>query len=137
MKTVYCKTCGKEIAKSAKICPNCGAKNKGKAKGLRIVIAVLLILAGIGTLFGNSSTNENEDKKDTTVTMDEFMQIETGMSYDDVVKIIGFDGTLNTQVDLFNDGDKTEIYEWKNAMSGVVITFQGGVVTTKTQHGLE
>ena len=28
-----CKACGQEIAKSAKVCPHCGAKQKGK-KGL-------------------------------------------------------------------------------------------------------
>ena len=41
-----CKHCGKEIAKSAKICPHCGGKNKGKF-GL-LLICFLLILGLIG-----------------------------------------------------------------------------------------
>ena len=49
MKT--CKHCGKEIAKSAKICPHCGGKNKGKL-GL-ILISFVLILGLVGA-FGSS-----------------------------------------------------------------------------------
>ena len=43
-----CKHCGKEIAKSAKICPHCGGKNKGKF-GL-LLICFLLILGLIGII---------------------------------------------------------------------------------------
>ncbi len=40
-KLVNCKSCGAEIAKDAKSCPNCGAKNK---KGHPIVIGILIFL---------------------------------------------------------------------------------------------
>ena len=41
-----CKSCGTQIAKSAKTCPNCGAKNKKAGKKILIfaVIAVVLII---------------------------------------------------------------------------------------------
>lgn len=40
-KLVNCKSCGAEIAKDAKSCPNCGAKNK---KGHPVVIGILIFL---------------------------------------------------------------------------------------------
>ena len=40
-----CKTCGQQIAKNAKRCPHCGAKNKkGNAFLFILVIVVLLIV---------------------------------------------------------------------------------------------
>lgn len=49
-KMVKCKSCGQEIAKSAKVCPKCGAKQKKHtALGIILVIfGVLLIVAAIG-----------------------------------------------------------------------------------------
>lgn len=41
-KMVKCKSCGQEIAKSAKVCPHCGAKQKK-----HIVLGVVLVLIGI------------------------------------------------------------------------------------------
>lgn len=49
-KMVKCKTCGEEIAKSAKVCPKCGAKQKKHTVlGVILVIfGILLIAAAIG-----------------------------------------------------------------------------------------
>lgn len=49
-----CKSCGSVLPKSAKICPNCGAKQK-KRPVLLIVIAVVLVLGIIGAAAGNSN----------------------------------------------------------------------------------
>ena len=38
-----CKTCGAKIAKTAKICPSCGAKNKKKPIALRVIITAIII----------------------------------------------------------------------------------------------
>ena len=43
-KMMNCKTCGAPIAKSAKKCPSCGAKNKKGPTG-KIVIAIVIVLA--------------------------------------------------------------------------------------------
>lgn len=53
-KIVQCKTCGQEVAKSAKTCPHCGAKNKKGGIVLPIVV-VLLILGIVG------STGDSEE----------------------------------------------------------------------------
>lgn len=47
-KMIRCKACGKEMAKSANACPNCGAKNKKPPMGCLIVIVLVLLLAAIG-----------------------------------------------------------------------------------------
>lgn len=64
-KLTTCKTCSKEVAKSAKSCPNCGAKLKmGFFKkigiGFGIIIVFLIILGSIGSK--NSSTTTNTSK---------------------------------------------------------------------------
>ena len=59
-KLIFCKSCGKEIAKSAKACPHCGAKpNPGC---LRIALAVFLIFIGIG-LIGSALSGNDEPAK--------------------------------------------------------------------------
>lgn len=61
-KTTQCKVCGAEIAKNAKTCPNCGAKNKKPIYKrvwfwLLIVIVVLVIIVIIVACAGGSSEN--------------------------------------------------------------------------------
>ena len=45
---IECKTCGAQMAKSAKACPSCGGKNKSKSL-IKIIIplAIILILGGL------------------------------------------------------------------------------------------
>ena len=59
-KLTNCKTCGAEVAKSAKSCPQCGAKLK---KGHPILIGVLVlivIVAIIGSIGGNDEPKKVE-----------------------------------------------------------------------------
>ena len=49
-----CKACGAEIAKSAKVCPKCGAKQK-KHRFLWIVLAVVVLLGILGAIGGGDS----------------------------------------------------------------------------------
>lgn len=72
-KMMTCKTCGEEIAKSAKICPKCGAKQKKHTVlGVILVIfGVLLISAAIGgggdeepKKVGDSSSSQSQDVQD-------------------------------------------------------------------------
>lgn len=131
-KLTNCKTCGAEIAKDAKTCPACGAKNKNKHPilgGILLFFGICLIVAALG------NAGASKDK----VTLEKFNAISSGMSYEEVVKIIGFDGDLNSQVDLgMGDAFKTEIYTWANPTgSNMNATFQGGVVVSKAQVGLK
>lgn len=61
-KMTVCKTCGTEIAKTAKSCPKCGAKNS-KPIFLRpwfIIIIVLALLIGAKTIIDSSNASSFE-----------------------------------------------------------------------------
>lgn len=47
-KLVTCKTCGAQIAKTAKACPNCGARRRNRHPVLTVVLTLVLILFAIG-----------------------------------------------------------------------------------------
>lgn len=55
-----CKHCGAQIAKSAKVCPQCGGKNTKPlfARPWFIILAVLVILAVIGSAGSRNSTHK-------------------------------------------------------------------------------
>lgn len=52
-----CKACGKEIAKKAKTCPHCGAKNK---KGHPILLSILVVFVLVGVF---ASGGDDEPKR--------------------------------------------------------------------------
>lgn len=61
-KMTTCRTCGKEMAKAAKVCPNCGAKNKKPffTKPWFIAIVVIFIIGAIASGGKSGSTNTNK-----------------------------------------------------------------------------
>lgn len=62
-KMVNCKSCGKEIASNAKICPGCGAKNKKpfyKAVWFWAIVAIIVIGAAAS---GNSTDSDKDNNK--------------------------------------------------------------------------
>ncbi|GEM_PF-2480746 len=64
---VSCPTCGEEIAKSAKVCPKCGAKfKKPWYKKWWVWVIIVLVAAGIG---GSSSSSNKEDFSSSTAPM--------------------------------------------------------------------
>ena len=79
-KIINCKTCSKEIASSAKTCPNCGAKNKKPIYKRPWFIIIMLFVIGsalsgalsdtdIDTSTASSGTNsveQNTKKNETT-----------------------------------------------------------------------
>lgn len=58
-KLINCKACGAEIARSAKHCPNCGAKNK---KGHPILIGILVVFLFV-IIIAAASGNDDEVQK--------------------------------------------------------------------------
>ena len=75
--------------------------------------------------------------KTTYMTLEKFNQIETGMSYRKVADIVGKDGTLVYESEFL--GVITKIYSWygSDGFSNANITVQDGVVTSKSQFGLQ
>ncbi len=92
-----CKACGREIAKSAKMCPNCGAKQGGIGKIIGIAVAVIVVLGIIGAAAGggdggkdakidNSGAAKKEASKKTGKAETEEKSNENG---EEVVKVGG------------------------------------------------
>jgi hypothetical protein len=65
-KLVGCKTCGRNVDKSAKICPNCGVSNPGvnsdAMKGCLVLVLLVFIVGG----FIGFNSEVSEDKKPKT-----------------------------------------------------------------------
>ena len=78
-----CKTCGAEIAKSAKNCPYCGAKNKrqnGVTWGLvSIILVISLLVSCIGGLSDDSSGEIEQN-----MTKSEFIDSCKKISYEEL-----------------------------------------------------
>lgn len=119
-----------------------------------IIIVIIIAIGGAGeseqsapttTLSEGDSSTQNEQtsnaSEDTKITLEEFNQIETGMTYEQVVEIIGTEGTVMSESDITGDGQyKTTIYSWQGEGSlgaNANITFQTGKVVSKAQFGLE
>jgi len=59
-----CKACGQPIAKSAKVCPNCGSKNTKPIykRGWFIALCIIFVLGIIGSARGGSSNGAKTQK---------------------------------------------------------------------------
>lgn len=60
-----CKTCGKEIAKGVKKCPNCGKDQRSFFMKHKIIssIGIIIILCMIGKAFGGNGSSTSSDTK--------------------------------------------------------------------------
>lgn len=159
MALILCSECGKEISDKAERCPNCGAPvQKTNAQnyqaapnyGARVadrnkktsqLVMFLLIFAfccivGMVIIFvfdwdGTPSVDSGQ-----YITLDEFNQIQAGMTYEDVVEIIGSEGTVMS-TSTFMDTTCT-IYYWYAAdgIANANVTFTNNIVEGKAQIGL-
>ena len=87
-KMIFCKSCGKEIAKSAKSCPSCGAKNT-KPFYKRwwfwlIVVFVFFGVIGRGNETSNNSTTPT--KNATEIALEKSQEIDYRVIYSDYEK---------------------------------------------------
>ena len=78
---IACKTCGAQIAKSAKSCPACGAKNKSKSK-IKVIIPLVIIFILTG-LYGIKIFNFNGGGATLTVDGTEYSWTEYKNAYHD------------------------------------------------------
>ena len=110
---------------------------------IRLILTVMIIgMLGILTskVLGAETTNYislNDEK----ITLEEFNKITTGMTYQEIVAIIGGEGTVMSETSL---GDKEEyhtiMYMWEGKGTlgaNANVTIQGGKVVSKAQAGLD
>lgn len=109
-----------------------------------VIIFVIAVSQGTSTNTTEQTSTNSESSantEDAKITLEEFNQIETGMTYEQVVEIIGTEGTVMSESDITGDGQyKTTIYSWEGEGSlgaNANITFQSGKVVSKAQFGLE
>lgn len=84
----------------------------------------------------NKSSGGSALGTEKTVTLAQFNRVETGMTYEQVKEIFGFDGSLFTESS--NDYVDIKMYMWSGdaAGSSASVTFQDGKVAYKYQYGL-
>lgn len=134
-----CKECGSEISSSANVCPKCGKKLK--STGIRVLVGIAIIFVGICcgiSISQNNTTSTGSGivQEQTKVTLEKFNKIETGMTYQQVVNIIGEEGTLSTESSYGNQSMKVYYWYASNKISNATVSFMNGKVTAKSQVGL-
>lgn len=144
--TKKCKYCQSDIPKKAKVCPVCRKKQKkGIFKWIVIVILALIIIGAVAgggdkkeetTQTATSTTTTSSAESKQGLTEEKYNSIDSGMTYDEVVALIGEDGTNISETEI--GGVKTSVYEWKSSESfgNATITFSDGKVVNKAQFGV-
>jgi Beta-lactamase inhibitor (BLIP) len=87
-----------------------------------------------------TTATPKEEPKKGVVTKEKFEQIKDGMTYEEVVKIIGAEGTLVSETGEKGTATHTAIYEFEGDGSfgaNANFTFQGGKLINKAQFGIE
>lgn len=157
--STFCSSCGKNLITDnlpKKSTPNNVQTKKKKKKkhkfhpiffivGILMIIMALLMMIEDAMRSGklevtvNTPTTESSSSPENTegINADKFNQIQNGMTYDEVVAIIGEDGTSISESELADI--KTEIYEWQShdGWGNANITFQNGKVVNKAQFGVD
>lgn len=84
---------------------------------------------------------EDVSSNDPTITLEEFNQITNGMTYQEVVDIVGGPGEMLSESDLgLGPEYASAMYMWEGEGSigaNANVMFQGGIVSSKAQFGLE
>lgn len=148
-KLVGCKSCGKEVAKGSKSCPSCGRDNRSffaKHKIITgiLILAIIFIIGGAAGGGDNNSDGESAEvsnnkpvetkKEDSKINYDNFLKIEMGIAYEDVIALLG-EGVEQSSSEVA--GIKTAIYTWNGkGIENMNVTIQDGVVMGKAQLGL-
>ena len=96
---------------------------------------VLVIACVCCTMLGNMGCESSGDreKTDISVTMDQYNAIRNGMTYSEVVDLLGFEGVARNSGNL----PEPELYTWIANNGSIVVYFKDGRVASKSQTGLQ
>lgn len=139
--TQSCKHCKMQIPKGAKLCPYCKKKQKTPVIGIIIlVLGVLMIIGACSSMVSDVPASQQNDSQSNAdngyATLEKFNSIKTGMTYEEVVAIMGSEGTVLSEASLVNT--TTTIYYWyaKDGIFNMNVTVSDGKVIAKAQLGL-
>ena len=142
-KTKKCKYCQSEIDFKATVCPVCKRPLNKRHGCLISILSLIIVFGGIGffSMMFNDTVQKSVsgvESESEYITMDEYNQIQSGMTYDQVVEIIGGQGQPSASSG--GGGYQIDMYTWYGngtAGSNASITFTNGVVSAKAQIGLQ
>ena len=110
-------------------------------KGLLVLSLLVLPTVLTGCIKGITETKVHPDSKDVTISLEEYNQLESGMTEDEVWAIIGGQCTNTGTTDLgLGEAYKTVSYGCNGEGSlgaNAILMFQGGKLTTMSQAGLK
>lgn len=145
-----CKDCGKEISKKAATCPGCGSPVNKKLEirlsgilGAAFFVFIFITVYSYISFTGKSSSLILHSVNQQIVTFSEYQRIENGMSYHQVVEIIGAQGQESSRNHMDGapgvmDAIETVMYQWINPNgSNMNAIFQNDKLMQKAQFGLE
>ncbi len=138
MALINCKECGNEISNNAKVCPKCGAKNINKGVVLATIATIFIFMMIFSNFIGGEGIGNTKD-----VTFNEYQKIKNGMSYREVVTIIGEEGeevSSNRMEGIpgVMSSISTVMYQWANwDGSNMNAMFQNDRLMQKAQAGLK
>lgn len=129
--TKKCKFCCSEIDSKAKVCPVCGRAQKGH--GCLVVTLLAIVVMSFSSMVLTFTPPQNDEY----ITLDEYNQIQAGMTYEEVREIVGSAGTVSAETSMA--GIHTFMVTWygnPSTGSNASITFQNDAVISKAQFGL-
>lgn len=151
MALINCRECGKEISNKAKSCPSCGMVLRKKTSTFHyyvIGLLVLLLIYMVSSLVDNDSNKPDSGFSlpsigANIVTFEEYERIEVGMSYKQVVEIIGSNGEELSRNKIEGipgvmESVETVMYQWMNKNgANMNAMFQNDKLIQKAQYGLK
>lgn len=114
-------------------------------KGLGIVFLLLVggcgFMVVVGVVAGGKAAHDvQQQQQANTITLAQFNQIQNGMSYQQVVQIIGRQGTVMSEnnIDAGQFSVHTVMYTWEAGfMANMNAMFQNDKLMSKAQLGLK
>jgi hypothetical protein len=157
MPDTYCPNCHATVA-AGRFCSNCARPliqephaaptpvysktGKSLSPGL-LILTILILLFAFGVcvmVFSgkplSQSTAQTSSTESSTITLAKFNRLSEGMTYNQVVAVLGKDGTVISSTNI--GGIKTVMYQWNAGLiANMNAMFQDGKMISKAQFGLE
>lgn len=123
-------------------------KKAGTGKAIAgLILGILAIIITLNSqkaisdaldTFSNDLNKIVNSEQEASLDLEKFNKIQTGMTYEEVIGIIGEEGTVMSENQIGNI--KTTMYSWNGKGSigaNANVTFQNGKVISKAQFGLK